>query len=67
METPAGYVTPKHVSAAIGVSGTQIRNHIKNGHIQAIQPGGRRGRYLIPASEIERLMRPVAPEPERAK
>jgi excisionase family DNA binding protein len=36
-----------------------LRDMIVDGRITGYQPGGPRGKYLIPRSELERIMRPV--------
>ncbi len=55
MTEPPQYVTTADVAAQFGTSIENVTRWIKTGKLDAIQPGGPRGEYRIPVSEVERL------------
>ncbi len=57
---PAQYVGTADVAQTFGVSVKTVVMWINQGKIKAIQPSGENGKYRIPASEVTRLMAPVA-------
>lgn len=69
MEQSGEYVSVQDVAEAFEVSTRAVWLWVRSGRIQAIQPGGRRGKYRIPAGEIDRLKAASAtespPEAER--
>jgi len=42
------FLTVAEVAERIGMSQDTVRDAIRRGHLRAFQPGGRRGRLLIP-------------------
>ena len=53
---PEVFMTPKEAALRIGVSDQTIYNWIAAGHFQGVlERGLMKKRYLIPASEVERI------------
>ena len=49
-------LTPKDLAEKLGVNRRQVIRWIKAGKINAIQPGGKKGKYFIPEEEFNRIM-----------
>ncbi len=50
------HYSPKEFAARVGVTVRTVNNWIHEGIIEASQPNGFRGAWLIPLSELERVM-----------
>jgi len=48
--------SPNELAKELGVDKETVRRWLRNGHIRGVKPGGRLGHWLIPNSEIERLL-----------
>jgi excisionase family DNA binding protein len=49
-------LTPKEFAARLGVHVKTVKRWIQDGRIRAEQTAGKRGRWLIPASELVRFV-----------
>jgi excisionase family DNA binding protein len=49
-------LTVTDVAKALAVDEETIRRWVRAGKVKAIQPGGQRGTYRIPESELRRLL-----------
>src|SRR4051812_14364263 len=52
---PKQYLDIRELSARTGVSVTTLRRYVKEGKIEALQPGGRGGKLLFRLNALERL------------
>lgn len=55
----------RQASVATGFTADQLRWYIRRGHLTAVQPSGRKGKWYVPADELARLMQPVQPPQEK--
>jgi excisionase family DNA binding protein len=51
------FLSVSEVALSLGVSINTVRRWVKDGHLQAAQPGGEQGVLRIPDAELERLAR----------
>lgn len=51
----------RDVSVQVGFSTDGLHRLIRSGKLAAIQPAGPKGKYLVPESELERLLTTVSP------
>jgi hypothetical protein len=66
--TPKSYLSPGEFSRFSGLSLASVHRYLKNGRLPYRQPGGPRGRILIPAGALETgpdLGSPAHPEQAR--
>ena len=49
------FLSVSEVALSLGVSINTVRRWVRDGHLQAAQPGGEQGVLRIPAAELERL------------
>ena len=49
------HYSPKELAAKLGVCARTIKNWIHQGIVEASQPNGLKGAWIIPASELTRL------------
>jgi hypothetical protein len=54
-KTQSDFLTCKEFMAAAGISKATLNRYRRAGAVGYSQPGGKRGKVLIPRSEIERL------------
>lgn len=50
------YVSPAEFSSASGLSMSTVRRYLSDGRLPKAQPGGHRGRILIPLTALEILL-----------
>jgi excisionase family DNA binding protein len=54
---PSEFVTPREAAERLGVERTMVLNWLVRGVLQGNQEEGHRGRWRIPAAEVDRLAR----------